>query len=110
MTTLPANYWMRLTEVLCPRCVKAGRDKLEPAYLHELTLNDGEQSVHALFCFAKHCRFNEIRAQTGPRHEQVMTLRLQLKRAEMRLWRDRLLCGCVIGALVAAVVIVAALR
>ena len=110
MTTLPSTYWMRLTEVLCPRCVQAGRDKLQPVFLYELTLNDGAQSVHALFCFAKRCQFNEIRAQTGPGHEQVMTLRLQLKRAELRLWRERIIGACVVGVLVAAVVIIAALR
>ena len=110
MTSLPNAYWMRLTEVLCPRCVQAGRDKLEPAYLHEVTLNDREQSVHALLCFSRHCRFDEIRAQTGPGHEQVMTLRLQLKRAEFRLQAERLLGAAAIGLLVVTVAIVAAVR
>lgn len=110
MTSLPNTYWMRLTEVLCPRCVQTGRDKLQPAFLQEITLNDGTQSVHALCCFAKHCRFTEIRAQTGPGHEQAMMLRLQVKRAELRLWRERLLGAVIIGLLVAAVVIVAVVR
>lgn len=110
MTALPNTYWMRLTEVLCPRCVEHGRHKLQPAFLHELTLNDREQSVHALFCFAKHCRFNEIRAQTGPGHEQVLTLRLQLGRAKRRLWRERLTAACVVGTLVASVILTTAFR
>ena len=97
MTNLPNTYWMRLTEVLCPRCVQAGRHKLEPAFLHEVTLNDGEQSVHVLVCLAKHCKFNAIRAQTGPGHEQVLTLRLQLKRAEFKLWRERIIGASVFG-------------
>jgi hypothetical protein len=109
MTALPNTYWMRVTEVLCPRCVEHGRHKLQPAFLHELTLNDGEQSVHALFCFAKHCRFNEIRAQTGPGHEQVLTLRLQLGRTKRRLWRERLTAACVVGTLVAFVLLTTAL-
>lgn len=110
MTALPNTYWMRLTEVLCPRCVEHGRDKLQPAFLHELTLNDGEQSVHALFCFAKHCRFNEIRAQTGPGHEQVLTLRLQLARMKRRLWSERFTAACIFAILVSAVIIALALH
>ena len=110
MTQLPSTYWMRTTEVLCPRCVTAGRHHLQPTYLHEITLNDGEQSVHVLFCFAKHCRFNEIRAQTGPGHEQVLTLRLQLGRAKRRLWRERLTAACVVGLLVAVVLLTTVLH
>jgi|GEM_PF-3815790 len=97
MTQLPSTYWMRMTEVLCPRCVTAGRHHLQPTYLHEITLNDGEQSVHVLFCFAKHCRFNEIRAQTGPGHEQLMTLRLQLTRVRAQLARERVGAACALG-------------
>jgi hypothetical protein len=62
MTRLEPQHSYRATLTRCPRCEgQPGSRAWGPTWLHELTISDGLQSVHALLCRRPSCDFAEIR-------------------------------------------------
>jgi len=60
MTALEKQHAFRLTLTPCPRCKHRGKQPGGPSFLHELTLADGIQNVHALMCRRPQCGYGEI--------------------------------------------------
>lgn len=63
MIALEQQHTYRITLTRCPRC-KAQPDSQAwggPTWLHEVTILDGVQSVHAVLCRRPVCGFAEIR-------------------------------------------------
>lgn len=61
MTSLQAQHSYRVTLTPCPRCkLQPGSQAWPVAWLQEVTIADGVQSVHALLCRRPSCGFAEI--------------------------------------------------
>jgi hypothetical protein len=63
MTILAKQHTYRITLTRCPRCKAQPNNQAwgGPTWLHEVTILDGVQSVHALLCRRPSCNFAEIR-------------------------------------------------
>lgn len=60
-TALEKQYTNRITLTACPRCKRQPGTKEWPtSWLNELTIADGRQSVHAIWCRRPSCAFVEI--------------------------------------------------
>ena len=70
MTALEKQHAWRSTTTVCPRCAaQPGSHAWPKSWLHELTIVDGNQAVHAVLCRRPSCGFAEIiglRADTTP--------------------------------------------
>jgi len=60
MTALEKQHAFRFTLTPCPRCTQRGHQAGGTSFLHEFTLADGIQNVHALICRGPQCSYGEI--------------------------------------------------
>jgi len=105
MTTLEPQHTYRVTLTPCPRCKRQPGSQAWPtAWLQEVTIADGVQSVHALLCRRPSCAFAEIiglRASDSATSVRRAWLRTAIARHPLTFAAAAVVNGIAVGLMVA---------
>ena len=108
MTALEKQHTYRITLTRCPRC-KAQPDSQAwggPTWLHEVTILDGVQSVHAVLCRRPACGFAQIcglRCADAPVAQRRSWLRATISRYPLTFAAAAVVDGIAVGVIVALI-------